>query len=49
MAEENKCVTLLCSSPTSWDNLIVGIGSASQTTLKFDEIVPSLLLENRIQ
>ena len=45
MAEEDKCVTLLCSLPDSWDNLIVAIGSASQTTLKFDEIVSSLLSE----
>ena len=29
----------------SWDNLIVAIGSSSQSTLKFDEIVSSLLLE----
>ena len=37
--EEDKCITLLCSLPDSWDNLIVAIGSA----LKFDEIVSSLL------
>ena len=43
MAEEDKCITLLCSFPNSWDNLIVAIGSASQATLKFDEIVSSLL------
>ena len=45
MDEEDKCITLLCSLPDSWDNLIVAIGSASQATLKFDEIVSSLLLE----
>ena len=39
MAEEDKCITLLCSLSDSWDNLIVAIGSASQETLKFDEIV----------
>ena len=39
MAEEDKCITLLCSFPDSWDNLIVAIGSASQATLKFDQIV----------
>ena len=45
MVEEDKCITLFCSLPDSWDNLIVAIGSASQETLKFDEIVSSLLLE----
>ena len=39
MAEEDKCITLLCSLSDSWYNLIVAIGSASQATLKFDEIV----------
>ena len=45
MDEEDKCITLFCSLPDSWDNLIVAICSASQGTLKFDEIVSSLLLE----
>ena len=45
MVEEDKCITLLCSFPNSWDNLIVAIGIASQATLKFDEIVSSLLSE----
>ena len=45
MAKEDKCITLLCSLPNSWDNLIVAIGSSSQATLKFDEIVSSLLSE----
>ena len=43
MVEEDKCITLLCSLPDSWDNLIVAIGSASQATLKYDEIVSSIL------
>ena len=43
MAEEDKCITILCSLSDSWDNLIVVIGSSSQATLKFDEIVSSLL------
>ena len=34
MVEEDKCITLLCSLPDSWDNLIVAIGSSSQVTLK---------------
>ena len=33
MAEEDKCITLLCSFLDSWDNLIVVIGSVSQATL----------------
>ena len=45
MAEEDKCITLLCSLLDSWDNLIVAIGSSIQATLKFDEIVSSLLSE----
>ena len=49
MAEEDKCITLLCSLPDSWDNLIVAIGSSSQATLKFDEIVSSLLSEEMRQ
>ena len=35
MDEEDKCITLFCSFPDSWDNLIVAIGSASQETLKW--------------
>ena len=45
MDKEDKCITLLCSLPDSQDNLIVAISSASQATLKFDEIVSSLLSE----
>ena len=30
MAEEDKCITLLCSLSDYWDNLIVAIGSANQ-------------------
>ena len=45
MDEEDKCITLLCSLPDSWDNLIVAIGSSSQVTLKFDVIVSSLMSE----
>ena len=45
MDEQDKFITLLCSLLDSWDNLIVSIGSASQTTLKFDEVVSSLLSE----
>lgn len=41
---EYKFIGLLCSLPDSWDNLFVPIGR-NTTTLKFDEIVASLLLE----
>ena len=43
MPKEDKCITLLCFFPDSWDNLIVAIGSASQVTLKFDETVSYML------
>ena len=45
MVEEDTCITLLCPLSDSWDNLIVAIGISSQATLKFDEIVSSLLSE----
>ena len=45
MAKEDKCIIVLCSLSDSWDNLIVAISSSSQATLKFYEIVSSLLLE----
>jgi hypothetical protein len=31
IAEEDKCITLLCSFPDSWDNLVVAIGSTTQS------------------
>jgi hypothetical protein len=43
MEEEDKCITLLCSLPDSWDNLVVAIGSTTQSTLKFEDVVASLL------
>ena len=43
MGEEDTCITLLCSFPYSWDNLVVEIGSATQSTLKFEDVVASLL------
>ena len=45
MEEEDKCITLLCSLLDSWDNLVVGIGSSTMSTLKFEVIVSSLLSE----
>jgi hypothetical protein len=41
---EDKCISFLFSLPDSWDILVVAIGS-NTTTLKFDEVVSSLLLE----
>ena len=49
MVEEDKCITLLCSLPNSWDNLIVATCNFSEVTLKFDEIVLSLLSEEMRQ
>ena len=45
MEEEDKCITLLCSLPNSWDNLVVAIGSGTESALKFEDIVSSLLSE----
>jgi hypothetical protein len=44
ISDEDKCIILLCSLPDSWDSLVVAIGS-NTTSLKFDEVVSSLLLE----
>jgi hypothetical protein len=45
IAEEDKCITLLCCFPDSWDNLVVAIGSTTQCTLKYEDVVSSLLFE----
>jgi hypothetical protein len=44
ISDEDKCISLLFSLPDSWDSLVVAIGS-NTTTLKFDEVVSSLLSE----
>jgi hypothetical protein len=49
IAEEDKCITLLCSFPDSWDNLVVAIGSTTQSTLKYEDAVSSLLSEEMRQ
>jgi hypothetical protein len=46
--DEDKCISLLCSLPDSWDSLVVAIDS-NTTTLKFDEVVSSLLSEEMRQ
>jgi hypothetical protein len=43
--EEYKSITLLCSFLDSWDNLVVAIGSTTQSTLKYEDVVASLLSE----
>eukprot|EP00253_Pinus_taeda_P020555 PITA_20555 len=44
ISDEDKCISLLCSLPDSWDSLVIGIGS-NATALQFDEIVSALLME----
>jgi hypothetical protein len=45
---EDKCISLLCSLPESWDSLVVSIDS-NTISLKFDEVVSSLLSEEMRQ
>jgi hypothetical protein len=42
ITEEEKCISLLCSLPDSWDILVVAIGSNS-TTLALEYVVASLM------
>jgi hypothetical protein len=42
--DEDKCISLLFSLPNSWYSLVVAI-SSNKTTLCFDDVVSSLLLE----
>jgi len=42
--DEDKCISLLCSLPNSWDSLVMAIGN-NAIALYFDEIVSSLLTE----
>eukprot|EP00253_Pinus_taeda_P026886 PITA_26886 len=44
ISNEDKCISLLCSLPDSWDSLVIAIGS-NATALQFDEIVSALLTE----
>jgi hypothetical protein len=45
IAEEDKCINLLCYFLDSWDNLVVAIGSTTQSTLNYEDVVASLLSE----
>eukprot|EP00253_Pinus_taeda_P029973 PITA_29973 len=45
ISTEDKCISLVCSLPDSWDSLVIAIGS-NTTALQFDEIVSSLLMED---
>jgi hypothetical protein len=42
---EDKCISLLCSLPDSWDSIFLTIGS-NTTSLKFEEVVASFLSKN---
>jgi hypothetical protein len=42
--DEEKCSSLLCSFPDSWDRLVMAIGS-NTTTLVLEDMVASLLSE----
>jgi hypothetical protein len=44
ISDEDKCISLLCSLPYSWDSLVVAIGN-NATTLSFNDVVSSLLSE----
>jgi hypothetical protein len=44
ISNEDKCISLLCSLPDLWDSLVVAI-SSNTTSLKFEEVVSSLLSE----
>jgi hypothetical protein len=48
ISDEDKRISLLFSLPDSWDSLVVAIG-INTTTLKFDEVVSSLLSEEMRQ
>jgi hypothetical protein len=43
LAKEYKCISLLCSLPDSWYNLVATIGSTTQSTLKYEDVLSSPL------
>eukprot|EP00253_Pinus_taeda_P010847 PITA_10847 len=44
ISDEDKCISLLCSLPDSWDSLVITIGS-NAIALQFYEIISALLME----
>jgi hypothetical protein len=45
---EDKCFSLLCSLPDSWDILVVVVGS-NKISLSFEDVVSSFLSEEMRQ
>jgi hypothetical protein len=43
--DEDKAITLLCSLPESWDNLVTSISFSSIDVLDYDFVVGALLVE----
>jgi hypothetical protein len=43
--DEDKAITLLCSFPESWDNLVTSISFSSVDDLDYDSVVGALLVE----
>ena len=43
--DEDKDITLLCSLPKSWDNLVTSIIFSSTQVLDYDSVVGALLAE----
>ena len=43
MEEEYKNITLLCALPYCWNNLVLAIGSATKSMLKFEDVVALFL------
>ena len=41
ISDDDKCISLLCSLPDSWDSLVIAVGS-NATKLNFDDVVASL-------
>jgi hypothetical protein len=41
--DEDKAITLLCSLPESWDNLVTSISFSSMDVLDYDFVVGALL------
>ena len=43
--DDYKAITLLCSLPESWDNLVTSISFSSTDVLDYDSVVGALLAE----